>query len=267
MPATTGVVYGMPNSEYHAGPGISNSGITQALRSPMHYHARYISKTAPEVEKAGQLEGTLLHCAVIEPDEFGKRYVVGPDVRANTKEWRQFVEDNSGKTVIKAKQYDDAMRQALAVRLHPFLAALDWSLIAGEVSAFAMDDETGLLCKCRPDIVCEMGDGVFLLDLKTYSDASPEEFNKQIGRKGYYRQSVWYQHFYGKAAKRVVNGFAFVAVEDAPPYGVGVYTIGPQYAARGEAECRTGLDRIAASMADGMWPGYSDAAVQLDSRY
>lgn len=264
---TPGIFAGVPNSEYHGCAGVSNSAITQVLRSPMHYYARYISKTAPDVEKSGQLEGTLLHCAVAEPNEFGKRYVVGPDVRANTKEWKQFVEDNGDRTVIKPGQYDDAMRQAEAVRRHPFIASMDRSLMTTEVSAFAIDDATSLLCKCRPDMVYEMGDGVFLLDLKTYSDASASEFNRQVERKGYYRQAVWYPHFYGKAAGRTVNGFAFVAVESAPPYGVGIYTIGPQYVSRGERECRDGLDRIAVCAAEQIWPGYSDHAVQIDSRY
>lgn len=255
-----GIYYGMPNEQYQAcKDAISNSGLGDILQSPYHYWARHLDPNRPApTEKAGQLEGTLAHCAILEPDEFGKRYVVGPSVSRATKEWKAFAEKAAadGKEAIKPDQYDTAMRQAEQVRRLPDVAD---ALSAGhaEVSAFWIDEETGVLCRCRPDWVRTMGGGAVLLDVKTYGSADPSEFARQVARKGYARQDAMYSDGYSVASGIEVLAFLFVAVESTWPYAASVCQLDDDSSDAGYMEYRDALHRYAQCLKSGIWPGYS----------
>ena len=188
-----GIYHDMPNEVYHGTSAISNSGLRNLAKSPFHFYSLHRDPARPpQAAKPGQLEGTLAHCAVLEPLQFSNRYVIGPDVRANTNEWKAFVERHRAKTVIKDDQHEAAHAQARSVRQIADVAEL---LSAGhaEVSAYWNEDlvdaltgeSTRVLCRCRPDWVHPVNDdSVILVDLKTCSDASPWEFARQIKRKG-----------------------------------------------------------------------------------
>lgn len=263
--------------DYHAGPGISNSGLNDFARSPAHYFALHLDPRRPPArERAGQLEGTLAHCAVLEPDEFDKRYVVVPEDAPNRPSvaqwraknpsaeskaamawWTDFNARTGGAKVITSAQRDVAMAQARSIRSNPDVAALLGKGMT-EVSAFWHDEETGLLCRCRPDFVSTVSDdGVVLLDVKTYSDASPSEFARQVARKGYHRQDAFYTDGYAQAAHVNVLGFVFVAVETEWPYASSAVMLDDEGRERGRSANRELLDRFAGCWTTGVWPGYS----------
>ncbi len=121
-----GGYHDVPNEKYHGDTrSISHSGLRNLAKSPFHFYSRHLDPNRPPpVEKASQLEGTLAHCATLEPLQFSKRYVTGPDVRANTNEWKAFVALHNDKQVIKPDQYDTARAQAMSVRSLPDVAEL-----------------------------------------------------------------------------------------------------------------------------------------------
>lgn len=258
-----GLRYNMPADEYHASPGVSNSGLRDFARSPAHFYALHLDPNRPEpAEKAGQLEGTLAHCAILEPDQFSRRYAVGPDVSRATKVWAAW-EASETRQGIKAQQRDAAMLQARSVRALPDVARL---LSAGEpeVSAFWVDPVTGEPCRCRPDWVHPVGDdSVILLDVKTYSDASPEEFARQVARKGYHCQAAWYSDGFAAASGKRVLGFVFVAVESAWPHAACACMLDDDGLQRGR-EINAGLlESYAECRRTGVWPGYSQSIEQI----
>jgi hypothetical protein len=246
-------------------------------RCPAHFYALHIDPDRPpRVTKSGQLEGTLAHCATLEPDEFDARYAVIPDGApsrptsrqwnaknpssdsvASMRWWTSFEADNEGKTVITAEQHAVAWAQAQSLRALPEVAEL-MSNGRPEVSGYWIDQTTGELCRCRPDWEhpCSQSD-VILLDVKTYGDASPGEFARQVARKGYHRQDAWYSHGYEQASGRAVRAFIFAAVEDQWPFGACAYMLDEESRAKGHEENRTLLDRYAECRRTGVWPGYS----------
>lgn len=284
LPHPLGLVYGLENEDYHASPGISNSWLSDMARSPAYcYGMRMDPNRPPAEEKKGQLEGTLCHCATLEPGAFFDRYAVLPedapkrptDAQWNAKNpgpssveamkwWTTFGEDNAGKRIITAEQHATAFAQAASLRALPEIAEL---LSGGhpEVSAFWVDEETGELCRCRPDWVHPVGGNrVIICDVKTYGDASPGEFARQVARKGYHRQDAFYSDGYAKAAGVEVVGFVFGAVEDKWPFGACACMLDDAGREKGRALNRVLLNQFAECKRTGVWPGYS-AGIELIS--
>lgn len=255
---TRGLVPGLDIDAYHGGPGISKSGLDSIDANPFIFYARHLDpKRPPAASRAGQLEGTLAHCAILEPDEFDKRYVVGPALNRNTKAWKEFVEAHA-RIAIQPDQYETAMRQADSVRRLPEIAE---ALGAGqaEVSAYWADEKTGELCRCRPDWAKPLGDAsAILLDVKTCGDASPGDFRRQIARKRYHVQDAFYSDGYSRASGRDVLAFVFVAVESEWPYAANALMLDDEGRAQGRREYRRNLDTYAQCRQSGQWPGYSD---------
>ena len=134
---------------------------------------------APATIKAGDLRLCNNHKDHKAPEE-----VVKPaEVDFRTKEGKAWKAAQTAE-IVEAVDLARAQAQAFAVRSQPDLAAL---LAEGrpEVSAFWLDEQTGELCKCRPDWVSPAGDGVILVDGKTCRDASPEGFGRAIWNLSY----------------------------------------------------------------------------------
>lgn len=277
MTAPAYLDHGLTIDEYHAMAPISKTGLDDLNVSPAHFYAlhRDPKRPAPK-ERAGQLEGNLAHCAILEPDQFYKRYVTIPkdaprrptEAQWNAKKpsedsiaamswWREFNDRTNGATIITAEQYEMAMRQADAVRALPDVReALERG--RAEVSAFWADPETGVRCRCRPDWVYDCSDSsCVLFDVKTFSSASPAEFRRQVARKRYHVQDAFYTDGFGHASGLDVLGFIFVAVETEWPYVANAMMLDPTSRDQGRFDYRRNLVTYAQCEASGEWPGYS----------
>jgi hypothetical protein len=253
-----GVVHDLDIDEYHARPEISKSGLDSIALAPAIYYARHLDPQRPPArERAGQLEGALAHCAILEPKEFESRYVIGPSVNRNTKVWKEFVEANAGRIAIQHDQFETAIRQARSAQQ---LTDMGDVLASGwaEVSAFWTDDESGAECRCRPDFVHPVrDDAVLLVDVKTYSVASSGEFRRQVARKRYDVQAAYYSDGYEKASGKTVLGFIFLAVETEWPYAANAFMLDEQSLEAGRTKYRANLRTYAECTHTGKWPGYS----------
>lgn len=262
-PTLPGVYYGLDNAAYHAGThAVSNSMLRDFAISPLHCYSRHFDpKRPPRKVKAGQLEGSLAHCALLEPDQFRARYPIGPTVSRTTKIWKEFAEGCLPyETPIQQEQADVAFTQARSLRAIPDVGTM-LSRGHAEVSVYWIDTETGLLCRCRPDwrwTHPEREDAVMLFDAKTYSDASPTEFARQVARKSYHGQAAWYSDGYAQATGHEVLGFVFGAVETEFPFAAAACTLDEQSIAKGRSENRALLDAYATCLRTGVWPGYSE---------
>ena len=149
------------------------------------------------------------------------------------------------------------MRQAEAVRQLPEVRE---ALAVGraEISACWRDDATGVLCRCRPDWTSPAGQtGCVLVDLKTYSDASPGQFVRQIARKSYAGQAGFYTDGFTAASGLTVLGFVFVAVESEWPHAAACYMLDADSLEAGQRWYRRHLATYAECLRTNTWPGYS----------
>jgi len=244
--------------QYHALDDISKSGLDDIDLSPAHFFALHRAPNRPERRMlAGQLDGQLAHCAILEPDEFDRRYVLGPTLNRNTKAWKEFVEAHGTRVAIQRDQYDTAWRQAESVRALPEVRdAL--ALGHAERSAFWIDPDTGVKCRCRPDWTHPASESsVILLDVKTYSIASANEFRRQAARKRYHVQDAFYTDGFAAAADVDVLAFVFVAVETEYPFAANAMMLDGASRDQGRADYKRNLRTYQRCEETGEWPGYS----------
>jgi len=196
--------------------------------------------------------GTLVHCAVLEPDSFDVRYVVAPTINKRTKagkeEWAAFVESNDDKTVITEDEYNLCHMIAQSVKSHP--AASDMLCGGDAERVFLWNDEsTGERCKSKADYV----KGNIIIDLKTAQDSSPAGFARACANFGYHMQDAHYTN--GSGCER----FIFVVVETSFPFVVSVYELDEEAKAIGKMKVADAMCKYADIRMFGAWnDGYVD---------
>lgn len=268
---TLGLIPDMPPEVYHSIPALSAGGLKELRRSPFHFRNR-----RPLTPRASLQNGTLTHCLLLEPAEFDKRFAVVPEsapTRPSIRQrnaakpspatveaiawWDAFHAEIAGREIVEPDALAAAKAQAAAVRSVPDVAHL---LGAGypEASAFWIDDETGELCKIRPDWVHPVDDAsVILVDGKTCQDASPAGFARTVWNFRYDLQAAWYSDGWQRATGQRVVGFVFGAVESTWPHAAAAYMLDDEVLGAARVECRRLLDLYAECKATGVWPGYA----------
>lgn len=243
-----GLHFDLPEAEYHTHPtSLSVSGAKVLLRSPALFkYEREHPKT-----KAVWEVGTAAHAVAVGR---GRENVVVVDADS----WR-------------TKAAQEARDAARAKGLAPVLAA-DWqtcedmgAVLAGnplirtlleggepEVSAFVVDEPTGVLRRARFDYLHDDG---LIVDYKSAASAEPGAFATAAARYGYHQQAAWYLDVLADLAIRA-RAFVFVVQEKDPPYAAAVYELDAADVDLGRELNRAALERFRDCTAVDLWPGY-----------
>jgi len=258
-------VYDITSAAYHASAGLSRSVLCDFRRSPLHYWHKHINPLyeRPKPSEA-MVFGELVHTLVLEPQEFENRYVLyakqdrrtksGKDAYSETMRWAQ----TAGKQAVDRDTYTEIEKISLAVKRHSLAAGLikDSQI---EKSIYWVDEDTGLLCKCRPDI----WGGLHLADLKTANDASPSAFQRSICQYNYQVQAAMCRDGVRHATGEDINNFVFIVVEKEPPYAVVCYTLDKEWLDDGEFIYKQVLKDIKACQDNNSWPAYSNKSIYM----
>ena len=255
-----GIYQGIPNEAYHAGPGISKSGLwTIHSSTPAHYKF-----PKPREKKAHFDVGAAIHAAILEPELFEKEFVRGPaDRRGNAWKDANAICDAEGKTLLTASDFDSALAVRDAVHADSWINSIvtgggDGRMV--EASGYWIDEETGVLCRCRPDLYRR--DLKIILDVKSTIDASPKQFPRSVVNYGYHGQEAFYSDGW-RACGEEVDAFVFLAFEKDSPYATAVYELPPSIVEEGRAIIRKTLPVYAECERNNSWPGYEDGVQEL----
>jgi hypothetical protein len=262
---TPGIYPNLPMAEYLAAPAMSASGLRLMRQSPAHYYGAVLDpERPPPAEPSPQMRnGTMVHCATFEPAALAQRYVERPDgIDYRTKDgkaWR----DAQTAEIVEPAALETALAQAASLRRHPDIAGLLHKGLP-EVSAFWRDEETGVLCKCRPDWVYSVNSGVILVDGKTCRDASRDGFARQIWQYRYDLAAAWYSDGWQAAGGAEVKGYVFACVESAWPHVAAGYMLADDELDNARAEYRRLLHLYADCVRQDRWPGYQTGIQQIN---
>lgn len=188
-----GIYHGLSNEAYHAGPGVSKSQLDEIAVNPAVYLWR---KHAPvDTEKTAALDmGTALHCLLLEPEQFDRRFIVAPSFNRRTSQGKADEQAFINETRIQRVTVLDAeqgrklqlMRESvLAHHAARFFLEADGPC---ESSVYWSDPETEELCRIRPDKY--LTSRPVIVDVKKVSDMS--RFARHIEEFRYHVQAAMY---------------------------------------------------------------------------
>lgn len=251
----SGIIQGIPIDEYHKSIATSKSQLDQLAKSPAHYLA---SLTTQRKETAAMRIGSLFHGLVLEPERV--RIAVAPVCDKRTKDgkavWESFCLENAGAEIVTAEEGEMLNGMVASVRAHPAASALLSGPGIAEGSAFWIDEQSGELCRCRPDFYRQ--DLGIIVDLKSTEDAGPEGFARSIAKYGYHRQNAMYADGVESSTGDFVKGFVFVVTEKSAPYCTAVYSLDMQGVEIGRDQYKRLLLDLADCKVAKKFPGYSD---------
>ena len=169
--------------------------------------------------------------------------------------------------IVTAEQMDTSTVLALAVQRHE-AASLHLSGGVAEQTLTWTDPVTGLKCKGRADYITDR-----VIDLKTAREVEPRRFNYAASDYLYHGQIAFYHDGARLAARE--HGHTdppdmppmIIAVQNCPPYDVGVFDIGEETLEAGRRLYRGLLDQLAECLERDEWPGAVPEVVDLELMY
>lgn len=244
-----GIFDGITNEKYHAADGLSSSGLKYLAKSPAHYQEY---KQNPPEPTAQMRLGTAAHGAILEEYLEKGEILKAPGSTRSTNLYKDFVKANPGKIHLLEDEFEQVSRIRDAVLSHPIASTL---LRGGkaEQSAFWIDPETGVLCKCRPDY---MRDDGLVIDLKTSQSAALADFQSSVISLRYHWQSAWYLNGLSLLLNRPLENFVHLVVESQAPFGIGIYVLDNVSIEKAREDVRKILLRYVDCVHTGEWPTY-----------
>ena len=245
----------MTEQRYNEIPAVRRSDLWELRKSPAHYLYKVTHQEEPT---AALLFGTAAHKYILEPESFWDEYIEVPKIDRRTKagkeEYQRIVE--SGKTPISSDDLAVIIDMDAQIKAHP-LASLLLKTGDHEVPIEWTDENTGELCKCRPDVITEYDGENWIVDYKTTQSCMNGAFEKACRLYGYKLQAGMYSE---GAFCTTFNDyrFAFVAQEKTPPYAVRVYLCDEGFRLEGQDMFHELIRIYHECKESGEWPGYED---------
>lgn len=253
-----GIVEDLDEQVYHQHPGsLSVSGAKTLLKAPALFKQE---REHPVFKKVFDF-GSAAHSKVLG---------VGAQVRmipaeslasngaASTAAAKAFIEQarKDGAVALKPDEYAIVEAMAAKITEHPVASRL---LAAGraEVSAFAVDPETGVMRRGRADFLSALG---LIVDYKSADNADPKAWAGKYGvisKLGYDLQAEWYLSLFRDCGEPA-RGFCWIVQEKKPPYIVTVIGIDEAELAYAAERNRLARQMFRDCTESDVWPGYID---------
>jgi len=278
-------VHDISNDYYHASEGISRSGLWEFKRAPIHYWDRYLNPDRePQKTTKPMKLGEITHCAVLEPDEFKRRYArqpiylplpkavrlmdVGREefeefkaqkesiIHTNGLTKKMFEDGLEGKETIPIAVYDECEALSNSVWKNPVASAL-FKGVEAEKSIY-FTHKTGLQVKVRPDAWV----GTVVTDLKTCVDASYNAFQRVAFGKGYFLQAAMI-HQALKSLGIDMEKFVFFCVEKTGVMATVYYPLDDGALAYGLQQFDQLMEQMAWCLERNQWDGYESRELCL----
>lgn len=203
---------------------LSYSSIKEFAKSPRHYINYINAKRDPSKEMN---MGSVIHTLLMYPSEFSDTFAVAPDVDRRTKEgkmiWEQFNETSGNKMIVSESDLAEANSIVDIVISSPSVSS-----IVGKCHSFEQEfriDHMGLPYRGFVDGISDS----FILEVKTMSDASPQNIIREFYNRKYHIQAALYSMVFKLPVK-------YIIIETKAPYNFIVADASSDYIDKGREE-------------------------------
>lgn len=241
-----GVYPDLTFEQYRNVPAVNASRLKHLMTSPLHHQYRQHN----DESSSWLTKGHAVHCATLEPEHFGERFVVYPGKVRRGKAWDDFQAEHEGRIILSAGEHTAAVNAAAAVMAHPVANSVIDQAEHQEVTVIWRHLASGRLCKARLDFVGKSALG----DLKTTSAFGPGRFESSAMRYHYPMQLAFYADAW-TAATGEVPPVKIVAVDSNAPHDVAVYDLSEEVLSYGREQYEAALDVLTQCEESGIWPG------------
>jgi exodeoxyribonuclease VIII len=244
-------------SDYDSIKAMNWSSLKHLAVSPLLYRWRV---EHPQPPKAAYTIGGAIHCRILEPEKFDRRYAVYDGTRRGAA-WDAWQEDHPGVESLKPAELAHVENVGRSVLINRDATQLLKGGLAEETLSW-QDAGTGLACKGRLDYLRPAG----LLDLKSAREVDPWNFTRASGRYMYHGQVAWY-HDGAIAAGRLPADAErpyILAVQSVEPYDCAVYQLSALALATGRQLYQDLLRRFVECTAADWWPGCATGVQPLE---
>lgn len=266
---------GIPSKDYHSMPGISSSDIKAVLNGSIR---KWLHSKNNPTKKYAFTFGNMIHCFLLENDQFFNRYFTDDQLPKapgrNTKDGKEIFSQWCDANFEKfTKEYGgslstDQWQDEFALWQRPDLAHMErmtkdeHEILKGikenfdkheviqklyshdkgdsEVTMFWIDENTNILCKCRPDRI--NWEWPCVLDIKSTMDADLDAFQGQITELDYHVSAAFYLEGTQKVTGKTMEDFIYTPVEKVAPFEVTYYIADPASIDTGSMLFKAGLE-------------------------
>ena len=238
----------MTDDEYSKSAGVRKSALDRIATSPATVNLPWNGSKSTDF-------GSLVHCLVLQPENFFLDFAVEPEFNKRTnagkEEAEAFATENKDKIIITSQDLEKAqgMREQVMACIGDWLEHPQTII---EHAVFWVDPETGLDCKCKPDIYVASENMV--IDLKkTAERATANDFAKSVGAYRYHVQKAFYLE--GLEANGIEGAqFNFAPISLQANGGTGLFELDEETTRIGYETMRNDLNLYAACVKSGKWP-------------
>jgi hypothetical protein len=245
--------------KYHADPCLVpslNNSVAQILlresaRKAWFSHPR-LNPAFAQKEEAKFDIGTAAHAMLLEGANIIEMCDFA-DWRTNDAKAKRDAARNAGKIPLIKKHRDDVVAMVAAAEgfiTHSEIAEY-WAGAESELTGVALEE--GIWLRARFDRITTSRR--FIFDYKSTTDASPEQFSRQLIRMGYHIQEAFYRRVV-RALGGVNPRFAFVAQSCEPPYECSLHGCDPALQEIADAEVQRAIDIWRDCSQKKVWPSH-----------
>lgn len=262
------IIPDMPMAEYQAREEVSSHDLKLIHRAPFAYR---FAKDNPEPEDETMGIGSLLHLAVLEPEQVEAQVAIlpedampkptapqlkaikagkgSPNGLARLAWWDDWNESSKGKLNVKPSDLVKVTGMHKSLMATPTVRTAISSTGIREASCFF--DLWDVACRMRPD---HWGDDEVMMDLKSTGDCSREAFSREIWKQRYHAQMSFYDHGATQLGRKP-RLCVWIAVETKPPFLCSYHIASISLLEFGRIENTRDLATFKKCSQSGFWPG------------
>ena len=254
----------MSYKDYAARPGL-RFGYLAALDKSTPARAEY-DRTHP-VDSPQMKWGRALHSLILEPETFSQVYHIssgplnertGKPYGRDTQKYLEW-EAQQTKPILSTEDHRIIFGMAESVAAHPLARTIRDGPRQTELSMFWKKD--WIDCKARID--CFQSVAGVIWDLKSCNDASYDGFWMNVKKYRYYMAASWYMQGLAEVNPGARPRFLWLAVENSPPYSLGVYEVSLDLLQVGYDACARAFEIAKTCAAEKNWPAYREKCAVL----